>query len=133
MLRRILFLAVMALTAVMAPAPIGAQPAPDAALLRLDDLPAGWSDTDSDAPAGSGEVGDECGGGAPVVPVSHALAQFAAGPEGPFLLQSVAVFAPGDADRAWAYLSYDWSGCGGTRTDDPPFRPVSIADLGDAS
>src|SRR5205823_1998483 len=94
MIRRFLLLTVMALLMARA-APAGAQPAAGAALLRLDDLPAGWSVTDSDAPAENGAVGDECGGGEPIVPASHALAQFAAGPDGPFLLQSVAVFVPG--------------------------------------
>jgi len=130
MLRHLAFLA-LAVVITAATAPVSAQSVADAALLRLDDLPAGWSLTGADTPVGTGAVGDECGAGPPVVPVSSAVAQFQAGPDGPFLIHSIAVFAPGDVERAWAYLVEDWSGCGGTRPEDPPFSPLPIPGLGD--
>src|SRR5436190_1411430 len=104
----LLLIALLALIPVAITAPIRAQPAASVALLRLDDLPTSWSATPSGASPGTGAVGDECDGGPPVVPVSFALAQFQAGPDGPYLIQSVALFTPGDLERAWAYIAADW-------------------------
>lgn len=123
--------AVIATATTMTPTHTHAQSPASAALLRLDDLPAGWSVTDTDVPPGTGAVGDECGGGPPIAPVSYAVAQFQAGPDGPFMIQSVALFSPGEVERAWAYYVQDWSSCGGTRPQDPPFTPLPVAGLGD--
>lgn len=132
MIPRLVFLVLTAVTATAtAMAPAHARSPASAALLRLDDLPSGWSVTGTDLPEGTGAATDQCGGDPPILPVSHAVVQFQAGPNGPFLIHSIAIFAPGDVERAWGYYVADWSGCGGTRLQDPPFMPLEIAGLGD--
>jgi len=133
MIPRLAVLALAAAFAVTVATPTRAQPAAPTSMLRLDDLPAGWTMTEMSASADAGRVGDECGNGPAVVPISAGMAQFQAGPDGPYILNSVAVFAPGDVDRAWAYLADDWSDCGGRRPADLPFMPLPIPGLGDAA
>src|SRR5437762_1412013 len=77
------------------------------------------------AGASVGHEAVRCSAGAPLRPPG--------GSHMPRRVLVLAVIAPGDVERAWAYYTDDWSNCGGTRADDPLFMPLLISDLGDAS
>lgn len=93
--------------------PVAAQaPDPAAALLRLDDLPAGWMldpsfDTDGDDDA----LPDPCRDGPPVQPRAVAATQFTRGRFGPSVAHAAVIFAPDEAARAMTYLRDTFDRC----------------------
>jgi len=108
-----------------------AQPMASSAALRLEDLPAGWTSTFVGMADEAGMIRDECSDGEPVVPLSFSAVHFQRGEGVPFLQQNVALFAPGDAERAMRYLVADYTACGMTRDSGPFAAPLPFPTLGD--
>lgn len=100
-------------------------------LIRGSDLPPGWALESTSADGATDAVHDECGGGPPIASLSSAMITYRRDDSDAILMQSVMVFAPGDAAAAMAYLRADYSECDGTRTTGPGFVPLPFPTFGD--